>query len=88
MLKKNLRKILHITLGVTVIILGLAGLVLPILNGIVLLIIGFIIISFESEYVDKKLHHLTKKNMTIHSLYHKLEGALRKFFGRERDRND
>jgi uncharacterized protein YqgC (DUF456 family) len=88
MLKKNLRKILHIVLGITLITLGLVGLVLPILNGILLLIIGFIIISFESEYVEKKLHHFTKKNVTIHSLYHKLEGILRKFFGRERSRND
>ena len=83
MLKINARKILHIVLGTFIIILGLAGLVLPILNGVVFLIIGFIIISFESKYVEKKLRNLAKKNTTLHALYRKLEGMIRKLFGKD-----
>lgn len=76
------RKILHILLGLTLLILGLAGLVLPILNGTIFLIVGFILISFESPYVEKKLQNFASKNKTIHSIYLKLDVILRKIFGR------
>ena len=74
------RKIMHLSIGFLIILLGIAGLVLPILNGTLLLIIGFIIVSFESPYVEKKLFILTQKNKTIHLLYLRLEKVLRKFF--------
>jgi uncharacterized membrane protein YbaN (DUF454 family) len=74
------RKIMHLSVGFLVVLLGIAGLVLPILNGTLLLIIGFIIISFESPYVEKKLFTLTQKNKTVHALYLRLEKALRVFF--------
>ncbi len=77
------RKILHIILGILLLTLGVAGLVLPIINGTILLIIGFILISFESPYVEKKLATLTQKNKFIHSLHLKLESILRKFFRKD-----
>lgn len=75
------RKILHIVLGILLLILGVAGLILPFVNGSILLIVGFILISFESPYVEKHLSRLTQKNKFIHSLHIKLEVFLRKFFG-------
>lgn len=74
------QKILHITLGVFLILVGIIGLVLPFINGTVLLIVGFILISFESPYIEKHLSRLTQKNKLTHSLHLKLEIFLRKIF--------
>ena len=76
----NFRKIINIFLGVLLLILGVVGLVLPVLNGTIFLIIGFILISFENPYVEKKLFSITQKNATIHKMYLKLDAFLRKFF--------
>lgn len=81
---ENSRKAMHIILGFTIILIGIAGLVLPILNGTLFLIIGFIILSFESEKLEHKLLSLTKRNATIHSWHLKLEKILRKLFRKER----
>lgn len=61
-------------------LIGIAGLVLPVLNGTIFLIVGLIIISFESPLVEERLLKLTQKNKTVHHLYLKLEKVLRKFF--------
>lgn len=74
------QKMLHLVLGTIFIVIGIIGLVLPVLNGTLFLVIGFIIISFESPYVEKKLFTLTQKNKTVHRLYLSLEKTLRKFF--------
>ena len=71
---------MHLVLGGILVLVGIAGLILPILNGTVFLIVGLIIISFESPTVEEKLFKLTQKNKTIHHLYLKLEKNLRKFF--------
>lgn len=76
------RKFTHIILGSLLILVGIAGLILPILNGTIFLIVGFILISFESPYVERKLQELTSKNKLLHKYYLKLDGFLRKHFGR------
>ncbi len=81
---ENSRKVMHIILGFTIVLIGIAGLVLPILNGVLFLIIGLIILSFESEKLEHKLLAITKKNNTIHSWHLKLEKILRKLFRKER----
>lgn len=79
-MRNQIRKILYLLLGLVLILLGIAGLVLPVINGTILLIIGFIIISFESPTLEKKLYTLTQKNAIIHSLYVKIDKFLRTFF--------
>ncbi len=79
---KNVRKLLHIALGGILVLIGLAGLLLPIVNGTILLIIGLIIISFENPIIEKKLYAFTQKNHTLHSWHLKLEKFLRKILGK------
>lgn len=79
-MKVNPRTVFHILIGALFVIFGVLGLLLPIINGTVLLIIGLIIISFENPYVEKKLFSVTQKNKLIHSLYLKLEKVIRKIF--------
>ncbi len=77
-MRNQLRKTLYLILGSSLILLGVAGLVLPIINGTILLIIGFIIISFENPALEKKLYAFTKRHATIHAWYIKLDAYLRK----------
>jgi uncharacterized protein YqgC (DUF456 family) len=72
--------VLHIFTGIPLILLGILGLVLPVLNGTVLLIIGLIILSFEYPYIERKLFTITQKNKVIHALYLKLEKIMRRIF--------
>jgi len=81
---ENSRKALHIVLGCTIILIGIIGVVLPIVNGTLFLIVGLIILSFESDRLEKKLLSLTKRNNTLHSWHIKLEKILRKIFKKER----
>lgn len=81
-MKNNGRKVMHITLGVFLIPLGVLGLVLPILNGTVLLIVGLILLSFEIPYIEKNLLALTNKTDLTKNLHLKLDTFLRKIFGK------
>ncbi len=73
-------RIINWVLGSFFLTVGVAGVILPILNGTFFLVLGLILISFESKYVEQKLHALTSKNKVIHSWHLKLEGFLRKYF--------
>ncbi len=78
------RKILHIIAAGILLTLGLFGLVLPILNGMVLLILGLILLSFESRYVERKLFLLTQKNAFLHKWHVYLEKKMREVFRMEK----
>lgn len=58
-MRKKVKKVLVLTVGIIFIILGLFGLVLPFLQGILFLFIGFLLISFcfpeVRPWVDKHL---------------------------------
>lgn len=77
----RLKKILHIALAVILIAIGIAGLVLPILDGIIFLLLGFILLSFESPLIEVRLSTIAKKNRYIDAWYEKLNIWMRKFFG-------
>lgn len=76
----NLKKLLHIVLGISLIVLGIAGLVLPVLNGTLFLLLGLILLSFESTYIEKHLHALAKKNRRVDTGYEKLLAYMKKLF--------
>ncbi len=78
-----LPRIVNWVLGSFFVTLGVAGIVLPIINGTFFLIIGLILISFESRYVETKLHNLTNKSKLLHKWHIYLEKYLRKIFKRE-----
>lgn len=73
-------RILKLLLALILLLVGIAGIILPIVNGTFFLILAFILISFESKYVKHKLHALTKKNKTIHALHLYLEKIMIKLF--------
>lgn len=82
-----LPRIVNWVLGSFFITLGIAGIILPIINGTFFLIIGLILISFESRYVETKLHRLTSKSKLLHTWHLNLEKYLRKIFRKESSAN-
>lgn len=79
---KHIKKTFHIFIGLFLLLVGIAGLVLPILNGVVFLLLGLIILSFESPYLEKHLEAYSKKNKHIHHWYEKLNQLMKKLFRR------
>ena len=73
-------RILKLLLAGLFLLLGIAGAILPIVNGTIFIIIALILISFESKYVEKKLHFFTKKNALIHKWHLYLEKFMKKLF--------
>ena len=67
-------------ISVILIIIGIVGLVLPILNGIIFLLLGFILLSFESPYIEYHLRRIVAKNKIVEKWYSKLDAWMRKIF--------
>ena len=80
-----IRKFLLLTLACALIVIGLLGMVLPIIHGTVFLLLGAIIFSFESVYLEKKILYLVKKNESLHQLYIKIDSTLRRWFNKHRE---
>lgn len=74
------KKLLHVILGILLILLGITGLVLPVLNGTLLLLLGFILLSFESPYVEQHLRKLAEKNRLTKEWHEKLTTFMKKHF--------
>lgn len=54
LLKAALYRILKLTLGWALVLLGIVGLFLPILQGVLFLALGFALLSAESQWVRQK----------------------------------
>ena len=77
----RIKKLFHIALGFTLILIGLLGLILPILNGVIFLLLGFILLSFQSQYVEQRLSRIAHKNSVLGEWYEKLDSWMRRIFG-------
>ena len=59
---KITKKIILLTLGWLFVLLGIAGLFLPLLQGILFIFIGLIVLSKESKTAKDILHQLKEKH--------------------------
>ena len=78
----RIKKAFHVTLGLILIVIGLAGLILPILDGLIPLLLGFILLSFEIPSVERHLARIAYKTKFTGDWYEKLERWMRKVFGK------
>lgn len=76
----QIKKTLHVTLALLLILLGMAGLILPLLNGILFLLLGFILLSFESPYTEERLTRIAHRYNMTGNLYDKLYAWMKKLF--------
>jgi uncharacterized membrane protein YbaN (DUF454 family) len=80
-IKKKLKRALIITLGVFFMLVGLAGLVLPILQGWFFLILGALLLSMYSPRLRAFIYRHTVKYPKVHAFVAKAEGWTERVFG-------
>jgi len=80
-LKKKLKKYFVIALGVLCILVGLAGLVLPFLQGWFFLAIGALLLSMYSPGIRTWMDKHTVKYPKLHAFVERAHGWTTKVFG-------
>lgn len=60
-MRAHLKRYLKISVGWAFVVLGIAGLFLPILQGILFLVIGFSILASEQIWAERLLHNLRRR---------------------------
>jgi uncharacterized membrane protein YbaN (DUF454 family) len=80
-LKNKLKRILVISLGILSILVGLAGLVLPVLQGWFFLAIGALLLSMYSPRLRAWIYHHTSKFPKLHAWVLKADEWTTKVFG-------
>lgn len=81
MIRKQLKRILVLTLATIFLLLGLAGLVLPLLQGWLFLVISALLFSMYSPSLRTWIYRRTIKYPNIHTLVVRAEGWTAKVFG-------
>jgi len=80
-MKRKAKKILVLAIGSIFIIFGLLGLFLPFLQGIIFLIVGFILISLCFPRVRLLLNKHTEKSPHVFKIINKAEKWIVKIIG-------
>jgi uncharacterized protein len=80
-MRKQAKKIFILSVGIAFIMLGLIGLVLPILQGILFLIIGFILVSFYFPEIRLLMKKHVEKHPHLSPVINKFEAWILKFIG-------
>lgn len=80
-MQKNVKRMILLTVGIIFILFGLIGLVLPILQGIIFLAIGFILVSFCFPKVRLWMKHHTERRPHLSRMVNKMEKWIIKFIG-------
>lgn len=84
-LKPHHKRIVVDSLGWIFILLGLVGLVLPFLQGILFVMLGFYLLSLHSLWFHQKLHDFKVRFPRLGSHIESLDTKVRAFLGLEID---
>ena len=60
-MKRILKKTIVLAIGWAIVLLGVAGLFLPLLQGILFILIGLFILSYESEWAQRMIARLRRR---------------------------
>ncbi|MFA6353512.1 MAG: hypothetical protein WCW93_01110 [Candidatus Paceibacterota bacterium] len=80
-MKKEIKKTFVLIIGISFILLGFLGLVVPLLQGILFLIIGFMILSLYFPAIRLLIHKHAQKSPHVFPLVEKAEKWILKFIG-------
>ena len=80
-MKKHAKRVLVLTVAIIFIILGLAGTVLPFLQGFLFIAIGLMLLSFYSPKIRLFIEKHTEKYPRLFSVVKKVEGWFIKIIG-------
>ncbi len=78
---RHIKKVGVLTLGVIFIILGLLGLVLPVLQGILFLLIGLMLISLYSKTVRGWVEYIAKQHPKLERMLQKADSWIKRRIG-------
>lgn len=81
MIKRQLKRILVLSLATIFLLLGLAGLVLPVLQGWFFLALSLLLFSMYSPALRAWIHRHTVKYPRIHPYIHRAQEWTTKVFG-------
>jgi len=74
--RESLRRIAVLTLGWLLVALGVAGLALPFLQGVLLILLGLLVLSRESEWAHRQSERLRRRfpraDATLHRAVERL----------------
>lgn len=76
--KLKIKIAVRIFIATILIIIGVLGIILPFLHGIAFLLAGFIILSVDFPYVEKKLEKFVAKHAKIEKMYKKIKNIIKK----------
>jgi len=79
-LKISLIKITKLSVAGLLMIIGLVGLVLPILNGVFFILAALIIISLEVPVFEEWLDRQSLKHKKVHLVYGVMKKTIKKYF--------
>ncbi len=80
-MKRQAKKITIQVIAIFFLLVGLAGLVLPILNGIFFLIVGLLLLSLYSSWAQKLLTKLGKTHPKVEQTISRAENWIRRHVG-------
>ena len=80
-MKRKAKKILILAIGIIFIILGIAGLFLPFLQGILFLVIGLILISLCFPNMRPHIKRHAERQRHVSSAVNKVEEWIAKYIG-------
>lgn len=77
---RPIKRALLVTLGWIFVVLGVLGIFLPILQGILFLVIGFLLLSRESEWFQDKLESAKQRWPRFGEKFDRAEEAANRFW--------
>jgi uncharacterized membrane protein YbaN (DUF454 family) len=80
-MRKAAKKVFVLILGIIFLFLGMAGLVLPVLQGVLFIIIGLLLLSLCLPKIREHIRKHATKNQHLSRALDKAEGWLAKFIG-------
>lgn len=81
MIRRHTKRLLVLIAAIVFVILGLAGLVLPVLQGVLFLAIGLVLLSVLSPTIQEKVAAQTRKYPKVHAVVLRIEGIIRSIVG-------
>jgi uncharacterized membrane protein YbaN (DUF454 family) len=80
---EKLKQIGIVIIGWVILVLGILGLFLPVLQGILFIMIGLAILSSRSETIKRFLRHLEERHPHYHEQIEKWRKRVRSWFGKD-----
>lgn len=84
-MKNNTKNAVLIFIALFLIIVGVAGLVLPLLPGILFIIVGLLILSAYNVRFEYWLHGITKKYPPLHTIALDIQAFIERILGKHTD---